>query len=140
MRAAHRRKAAGDAALGHYGSNQIARRHVESRIVYFDVTGRHALRIMGLGHFGRIALLDRDGGAGRTVRIDRRCRPEHIERDAVMAGQHGDADVPILLAASPFAAIRSQPTSTACTRPSLITSEAMLSQISVTSIPALISS
>lgn len=56
---------------------------------------------MGLGHFGRIALLDRDGGAGRTVRIDRRCRPEHIERDAVMAGQHGDADVPILLAASP---------------------------------------
>lgn len=68
MRAAHRRKAAGDAALGHYGSNQIARRHVESRIVYFDVTGRHALRIMGLGHFGRIALLDRDGGAGRTVR------------------------------------------------------------------------
>ena len=45
-------------------------------------------------------------------------------------------EVPILLAASPLAATRSQPTKHACTQPFFITREAMLSQISVTSTPA----
>ena len=45
-----------------------------------------------------------------------------------------------MLAASPLAATRSQPTRQACTQPFFITMEAILSQISVTSTPARCSS
>ena len=46
--------------------------------------------------------------------------------------------MPILLAVSPLAAMRSAPTTTSWTRPSFITWAAMLSQISVTSMPRLL--
>ena len=49
-------------------------------------------------------------------------------------------DVPILLAMSPLAATRSQPTKTASIQPFFMTVDAMLSQMRVTSMPAALSS
>ena len=62
MRAAHRK---GGRAMPRSVTMAVIRSQgvdVEGRIVYFDVTGRHAPGMMGLGHLGRIALLDRDEG------------------------------------------------------------------------------
>ena len=64
--------------------------------------------------------------------------PEFTQADAapVMA----TPEVPILLAASPLEATRSQPTKTACIQPCFITAEAMLSQMRVVSTPSAASS
>ena len=110
---------------------------VKGRIEALHPGGGHGLPVPQGADLLRIPLLDGDVVPVGTVQVDGGGGPQHIEGDPVVFGQGWPTPlVPILLAASPLAATRSQPTKQAWTHPFFITIEAMLSQIRVTSTPA----
>ena len=67
-----------DAVLGDDRGDQLRRRDVEGRVPRGEA--RRDL--------GRVALLDRDLGAGRGRVVDGRARRDDVERDPVMRGEH----------------------------------------------------
>ena len=79
-----------DAALGDDAGDQRVRRHVERGIPDVRAVGRE-LRAADVRHLARVALLDRNLRAVRRRQIDRRERRGDVERNAVLARQHGHA-------------------------------------------------
>ena len=72
-------------------------RHIKGRIEALHAFRRHRLLVPHLFDLIRIPLLDLYIRPGRAVHIDRRTRPQRIERYPVMLCQNGDAGSPDLV-------------------------------------------
>src|SRR5205823_5102095 len=70
-------------AVAHNGGHELERRHVEGRIVDRRLSGSGHLAVP-LTDLVRVALLDLDRLAGRSVRIERGRRGGDVERNVVM--------------------------------------------------------
>ena len=135
----------GDSSLRHDRVDQDPGGHVEGGIERGDAVGREGRRASARQRErGRLPRPSRS-----SIGID---APSGVERSTVVVGaattngtpcaRHASARpyVPILFATSPFAAMRSAPTTTAWTRPPLINEAAATSGRSLTSSPSCVSS
>lgn len=88
---------------------------VEGGVIALYPGGGHGFPVPQRADLLPVPLLDRDVIPVRAAQVDGGSRPQYIEGDPIVAARMATPLVPILLAVSPLAATRSQPTKQAWT-------------------------